>query len=93
MILHNSWTFGGEVVRMKDFGDGKGGNIVVKGASPKGDVEVSIRLSEELYKCVCDKKYPKVIARGHLEWRTWETAGFNVKHSLLHVADEFEWVS
>lgn len=93
MILHNSWTFGGEVVRITDFGDGKGGNIVVRGASKKGDVEVSIRLSEELFKRICDKEYPKVVASGHLEWRTWETSGLNVKHSLLHIADELEWVS
>ena len=93
MILKNDWTFGGEVVRMKDFGDGHGGNITVKGSSVVGDIEFSVFLSETMFKRICDKKYPKVVANGHFEWRTWETDGGNIKHSIRHVADNLDLVS
>lgn len=93
MILKNSWTFGGEVVRMKDFGDGKGGNIVVKGSARSGSVELSVFLTEEMFQSVCDKDYPLVVASGHIEQRDWVTATGNLKHSLKHIADNLELVS
>lgn len=93
MILQNSWIFGGEVVRMKDFGDGHGGNITVKGTTTTGDVELSVFLTEEMFKSICDKKYPIVVVSGHIEQRTHETKTGNLKHSLKHVADKFELVS
>ena len=93
MILQNNWNFGGEVVRMKDFGDGHGGNITVKGASKTGDVELSVFLTEEMFKRICDKDYPLVVASGHIEQRTHETDGGNLKRSLKHIADKLELVS
>ena len=93
MILKNGWTFGGEVVRKKDFGDGYGGNITIKGASKTGDVELSVFLSEAMFQQICDKDYPKVVASGHLEQRTHETDGGNLKRSLKHIADKLELVS
>ena len=93
MLLKNEWTFGGEIVRKTDFGTGKGGNIVVKGASDNGDVELSIAVSESMFMDIFDKKYPKVIVSGHIEQRTWETSGHNIKHSLRYIADNLELVS
>lgn len=93
MILKNDWTFGGEVVRMKDFGDGNGGNIVVKGTTKTGSVELSVFLTEEMFKSVCNKNYPLVIASGHIEQRDWVTKSGNLKHSLKHIADKLELVS
>lgn len=93
MILQNNWIFGGEVVHMTDFGDGHGGNITVRGTSKTGDIELSVFLTEEMFKSICDKKYPKVIASGHIEQRTWETRTGNLKRSLKHIADKLELVS
>ena len=92
MILKNNWTFGGEVVRKKDFGDGNGGNITVKGTSKTGSVELSVFLTEDMYKMICDKDYPLVIASGHIEQRSWATVSGNLKHSLKHIADNLELV-
>ena len=93
MILKNSWSFGGEVVRKKDFGDGHGGNITVKGSAQSGSVELSVFLTEEMFKSICDKDYPLVIANGHIEQRDWVTKTGNLKHSLKHIADKLELVS
>jgi len=93
MTLKNNWTFSGEVVRKKDFGDGHGGNITVKGTSKTGSVELSVFLTEEMYKTICDKDYPVVCASGHIEQRTWATETGNLKHSLKHIADKLELVS
>ena len=90
MILKNNWTFGGEVIRKTDFGDGKGGNVVIKGASHKGEVKLSVKLDENMFRDVCDLDYPKVVANGHIEQRMWETSGQNIKHSLRYVADKLE---
>lgn len=93
MILKNEITFGGEVVRKTDFGDGRGGNIIVKGSSSGEEVELSVLLTEDMYKEVCDKKYPVVIVNGHIEQRIHETKTGNIKRSLRFVADDFELVS
>lgn len=93
MILKNEITFGGEVVRKKDFGDGRGGNITVKGSSNGEEIELSVLLSEDMYKEICDKKYPLVVVNGHIEQRIHETSGKNIKRSLRFVADDLELVS
>ena len=93
MTLKNNWNFSGEVVRKKDFGDGKGGNIIVKGTSQTGTVELSVFLSEEQFKSICDKDYPVVTACGHIEQRTWATKTGNLKHSLKHICDVLELAS
>ena len=88
MILENKWIFGGEVVKKKDFGDGYGGNITIRGASKTGPVELSVFLTEAMFQDICDKDYPKVVASGHVEMRTHETKTGNLKHSLKHMAEE-----
>ena len=93
MILHNGFKFGGEVVKMTDFGDGKGGNIIVSGASKHGDVKLSVLLNETMFRKICNKEFPKVVVSGHIEQRTHETDGHNLKHSLRYVADELEIAS
>ena len=93
MIFRNEFTFGGEVVKKKDFGDNSGGNITVSGISKIGEVKLSVLLSNKLFKTVCDKDYPKVIVFGHIEQRTHETDTGNIKHSLRYVADDLQLVS
>lgn len=90
MILQNKLTFGGEVVKITDFGDNKGGNIIICGASKHGDVKLSVLLNEQMFRQICDKDFPKVVIQGHIEQRTHETDGGNLKHSLRYVADELK---
>lgn len=90
MILRNEFVFGGEVVHTKDFGIGKGGNVTINGASKVGDVKLSVNLTEAMFQQVCDKRYPKIIVKGHLEQRTHETSGNNIKYSLRYIADNLE---
>lgn len=96
MIFKNSWDFGGEIVRLKDFGDGNGGNVMIRGITESGGpLEVSVFMSDKIFKRVVDKddyKYKKINVNGHFVIKVHETIGNNIKRNLKLVADDFKWV-
>ena len=97
MFLNNNWTFGGEIVRLKDFGNDKGGNVMIRGTSNVGGVvEVSVFMNDKVFSKIVDRddhKYQKINANGHFELRVHETKGNNIKQSLKLIADDFKWAS
>ena len=97
MIFKNDWNFGGEIVRLKDFGDGNGGNVMIRGITDIGGlIELSVFMAEKVFQRVVDRddyKYKKINVNGHFEIKVHETSGKNIKQNLKLIADDFKWVS
>lgn len=97
MIFKNNWNFGGEIVRLKDFGDGKGGNMTIRGITDIGGlIEVSVFMAEKIFQRIVDRdnyKYQKINVNGHFEIKVHETSGNNIKQTLKLMADDFQWIS
>ena len=94
-MLINKWEFSGEVVRLKDFGDGKGGNVLLRGASNGSLIEVSSFLPEKEFQkifSVEDYKFKMADIKGHFEIFVKETSGGNVKNSLKLIGEQFAWI-